>query len=232
MGALLPQECVVLAAHAFRSLLWPTTHHVPRYAEWLEGADHGPAYRWHRCMLQTMQWRCPAERWVCKSPGHLWTPEALLAAYPDARVVQTHRDPLVVVASLTSLVTLLRSLAAAPVDPRAVGAEWTARLHRGLARTMAARAAGTIPADRVLDVRFPDLLRDEIGMVRRIYDWAGWPFTADAETRMRRFLAANRADKHGRHRYALADAGLDPAAERRRYAAYQAAHDVASEPLA
>jgi hypothetical protein len=232
MGARLPQECVALTAHDFASMLFHTTHDVPSYQRWLETADLRWVYASHRRQLQYLQWRCPAERWVLKSPGHLWALEALLAIYPDACIVQTHRDPLKVIASLVSLVTLLRSLASDRIAPLAIAADWTARLAAGLEHTMAVRARGLLPPERILDVAFGELVRDEIAMVRRIYAHFGMPLSAEAEARMRRFLAGNPADKHGRHTYTLAAAGLDPVAERRRYAAYQERFAVASEAVA
>jgi hypothetical protein len=128
MGALLPQECVALMAHDFATMIYHTTHAVPSYQRWLEEADLRPLYASHRRQLQYLQWRCPAERWVLKSPGHLWALDALLAEYPDALLIQTHRDPLKVIASLVSLVCLLRRLATDRIDARAVGADWTERL--------------------------------------------------------------------------------------------------------
>jgi hypothetical protein len=229
MGARLPQECVALTAHDFASMLFSTTHRLPAYQAWLDAADLRGVYASHRRQLQYLQWRCPAERWVLKSPGHLWALDALLAVYPDARIVQTHRDPLKVVASLASLVTLLRGLASDDVDIRAVGAEWTRCLALGLERSVAARER--VDPGRVLDVQFADFIRDEVGTVRRIYDHFEMRLSADAEARMRRFLAANPRDKHGAHRYTLAAAGLEPAAERRRYAPYQARFAVPSEAV-
>lgn len=221
MGARLPQECVALTAHDFASLIFASTHRLPAYTEWLDAADLGFVYASHRRQLQYLQWRCPAERWALKSPGHLWALDALLAVYPDARIVQTHRDPLRVVASLASLVNLLRRLASDDVDPHAVGREWTRRLADGLGRAMRVRdALPGADADRFLDVHFDDFMADEIGTVRRIYAHCGWEFSAEAERRMRAFLAAHPRGEHGAHRYTLADAGLDPAAERRRYADY------------
>ena len=228
MGARLPQECVALTAHDFASMLFTTTHRLPTYQGWLEGADLRWVYASHRRQLQYLQWRCPAERWVLKSPGHLWALDALLAEYPDAVVVQTHRDPLRVVASLASLVTLLRSMASDEVDRVAIGAEWTALLAGGLARTTAVRRH--FPAGRVFDLHFAEFGRDEIAMVRRIYAHAGWDLEPEAESRMRHFLAANPKDKHGAHRYALADAGLDVATERARFRDYQEEYAIASEP--
>ena len=99
-------------------MIYPTTHHVPSYQRWLDAADMRWVYASHRRWLQYLQWRCPAERWVLKSPGHLWALDALLAVYPDARIVQTHRDPLKVIASLASLVALLRGMASDRIDPQ------------------------------------------------------------------------------------------------------------------
>ena len=231
MGARLPQECVALTAHDFASMVFSTTHRLPSYQAWLDAADLGWVYASHRRQLQYLQWRCRGERWVLKSPAHLWALDALLAVYPDARIVQTHRDPLKVVASLTSLVTLLRSLASERIDPFAIGAEWAPRLAAGLERTMAVRARGLPATARVFDLHFADFMRDEMGMVRRLYAHFDLELSAEAEARMRRFLAENPRDRRGVHRYTLADAGLDPATERGRYAAYQERFGVASEPL-
>lgn len=220
MGASLPQECVALISYEFASILFTTTHRVPGYQRWLESIDHRPLYRAHRRWLQYFQWRVPAERWVLKSPGHLWTLDALLAVYPDARIVQTHRDPLRVVASLVSLSTLLRSMSSDAIDPGEIAREWAPRLAAGLEASMRARDAAALPDDRVCDIHFRDFLGNEIETIRRLYDRFGIEFSTEAESRMRRYIAANPKDKHGGHRYDFGTAGLDAAAERRRFAAY------------
>ena len=230
MGAQLPQECVAITQHEFATMIYPTTHDVPSYQRWLDAADMRWVYASHQRWLQYLQWRCPAERWVLKSPGHLWALDALLAVYPDARIVQTHRDPLKVIASLASLVALLRGMASDRIDPSAIGAEWTVRMAQGLEKTMQVRASGALRDEQVFDMQFAEFIADELEMVRRIYAHFGMEFTAEAESRMRRFLAANPKDKHGAHRYTLAQSGLDPDVERRRYAAYQQRYNIASEP--
>ena len=231
MGAQLPQECVAFTAHDFASMLFSTTHYVPSYQAWLDAADLRWVYAAHRRQLQYLQWRCPAQRWVLKSPGHLWALDALLAVYPDARVVQTHRDPLKVLASLTSLATRLRSMASDHIDPYAIGAEWAPRLAQGLQKTMDVRARGGLRAAQVFDMHFHEFVGNEIEMVGRIYTHFGMEFGDEARRRMRAFLAANPADKHGAHRYTLAESGLDVATERARFAAYVARHNVRAEPV-
>jgi len=190
-----------------------------------------PVYESHRRWLQMLQWKAPAERWVLKSPAHLWALESLLAVYPDARIVQNHRDPLKVIASLVSLVCTLRSLAMDEVDPHEIGLDWTQRLAAGLDHAMRVRDEAKLPESQVLDIPFREFMTDEIAMVRKIYAHFGMEYTPEAEKRMRAFLAANAADKHGMHRYDLSFAGLDEAKERKRYAAYQQRFAIPSERM-
>jgi hypothetical protein len=230
MGARLPQECVGVMAYQFASILFTTTHRVPSYQRWVESLDQRPLYAAHKQWLQYLQWKAPAERWVLKSPAHLWMLDALLAVYPDARIVQTHRDPLRVVASLVSLSVVLRGMASDAIDPREIAAEWSPRLAEGLTASMRARDAAKLPPGRVFDIQFRDFVGDEIGTVQRIYDHFGMDFSSEAETRMRAYLAANPKDKHGGHRYEFGTAGLDRTAERRRFAEYVLRYAIPEEP--
>jgi hypothetical protein len=231
MGALLPQECVAITAHDFASLIFHTTYRLPGYQAWLDQQDLRPVYASHRRWLQYFQWRVPAQRWVLKSPGHLWSLDALLAIYPDARIVQTHRDPLQVVASLVSLITTLRGLGSDAVDPREIGLDWTERLAAGLRLASEARERSSGGAARFFDVHFRDLVGREIEQVQRIYERFELTLSPEAEARMRRFLAENPRDKHGTHRYSLAFAGLDSERLRPAFADYQKRFGVASEPM-
>ena len=73
MGARLGQECVRITGGDFRSMIFSTQYRVPAYQHWLlHEADMAPAYRYHRMFLQYLQSAHPAERWVIKSPAHLW----------------------------------------------------------------------------------------------------------------------------------------------------------------
>ena len=72
MGALLAQECVMLQAHDFTSIIFAHQFRIPSYQAWVESTDLSSVYATHRRQLQYMQWRCPGERWVLKSVGHLW----------------------------------------------------------------------------------------------------------------------------------------------------------------
>jgi hypothetical protein len=220
LGARLPEECLIITSHSFVSFQFQTTHYVPNYETWLEAADLRPSYRYHRRFLQHLQWRWRGERWILKAPAHLFGIEALFAVYPDAGVIFTHRDPLEVVGSLASLTYTLRSTFTDDIDPALVGPEMTRRWCDGLERGLRVREQGRVSASRFFDVRYDELLRDPIDVVRRIYAHYGFPFSPVAEERMRRFLARHPKDKHGRHRYTLDDFGMDRDEEAARYRSY------------
>lgn len=230
-GARLGQECIRMTGGEFASLIFLSQYRLPAYLAWLTNeADLAPAYRWHRRFLQLLQWRHGGERWVLKSGAHLWALPALVAEYPDALFIQTHRDPLRIIPSLSSLFATVRRTFSDEVSLDAVAAEWASPILDALDRSVDARKSGLIPADRVLDVQYAAFLADPIGTIRSIYELWDAELPADVETRMRAFLADNAQDKHGVHRYSLADTGLDPGPlleQSRRYREY---FDVPTEP--
>ena len=230
LGATIPVECIMLTAHSFRSDQLSGAHQVPRYATWLAGADLRPAYACHREMLQLLQWRTPAARWVLKAPSHLSSLAALFAVYPDARVVQTHRDPLQVMASVVSILFGTAWVRSDEVDADLLlqwfGGESCAHM---LAKAVALRDSGAVDAEQFFDVRYCDLTRDPFGTIAGVYEHFGLAYGAEAESRMRAYLAAKPKGRHGAHRYAFADTGFDLETERRRFAAYQERFGVPSE---
>jgi hypothetical protein len=221
MGARLSQECVVLNMHALATPIFHNSYRVPTFEDWVDDAcDWAPVYAFHRRQLQHLQWRCPGERWVLKSGGHMWALDRLLETYPDACIVATHRDPLKVAASFASLATLVRSMASDAVDAREVAADWTPRLAKVLDRSVAVRDSGRFAPERFYDMHFADLLKDPMGVVERIYDRFGFALSGAAADAMRAFLAENPQGKHGAHVYSAEAYGLDPARERERFRRY------------
>jgi hypothetical protein len=111
-----------------------------------------------------------------------------------------------------------------------VSAQWSGPVLDALDRSVTAREIGIVPPDRVVDVHFGAFMADPFRTIRSIYERLGAELTPEAEARMRRFLAENRADKHGAHEYSFADTGLDPGAVRERARRYVEYFDVESEP--
>lgn len=218
----LPQECIAIDSHTFNSYEFQTTHDVPDYQCWLESRDKHDVYRHHQRFLQYLQWQRPGSHWVLKAPAHLFGLAELLAVYPDAGIVQTHRNPLKVMASLASLSTMLRAAFSESADPRAVGREMAQRWGDGLLDVMAQREYGRLPADRFIDIDYRAVVGSPIETVKTIYARFDRELTPAAEQAMHDFLAANPKDKHGAHQYSLEQFGLDADEQDRRFAAYRA----------
>ena len=109
LGAQLALECIAIMSPSFLSSRFHTTYRVPTYQAWLEGQDLGPAYRFHRRLLQQLQWRMPARPVGPEGARPISSPSTrCFETYPDARIVQTHRDPLTVLASVASLTAILQ----------------------------------------------------------------------------------------------------------------------------
>lgn len=217
----LPQECIAIDSHTLQGYEFQTTHYVPNYQRWLEQREKHGIYDHHHRFLQYLQWQRPGRHWVLKAPAHLFGLAELLAIYPDAGIIQTHRNPLEVMASLASLSTLLRGAFSEAVDPHAIGREMALRWGDGLLKSLRQRECGEVPADRFIDVDYRNVVCAPINTVERIYAHFGRALDSKAEKAMRDFLAANPKDKHGTHRYSLEEFGLDRTEQARRFAGYR-----------
>ncbi len=215
-----PEEDVILLDQALLSTVPEATLRVPSYAAWHEAQDPAPAYAYLRRALQALSHQQGPGRWVLKTPHHMEFLDALFGAFPDARVVWTHRDPLVTIASFCSMVAHAWGLCSDAVDPHEVGAHWSRKIGRMVDRAMAVRAHA--PENTFVDVRYDDLVADPVGTVRRVHDALDLPWTAEVEARVHAARERAPREKHGRHVYRLADFGLDQDALAERFAAYRA----------
>jgi hypothetical protein len=147
-------------------------------------------------------------------------------------MLQTHRDPLQIIPSLSSLFATVHSIATDDVSIAQVAGDWTDGILDALDRSVTARETGLVNGDRVIDIQYEAFVADPIGTVRTIYDRWDLELTEGAEGRMRAFLAQNTQNRHGPHRYSFADTGLVAGEIRERARRYQEYFDVRSQPIA
>jgi Sulfotransferase family len=228
-GGDVPNEDPLIDQLEFVSDHFMGSYPVPSYSRWLARADLEPVFRAHRRFLQLLQCRCPAGRWVLKSPSYLAKLPRFFAEYPDAYVILTHRDPLKVLPSLVSIMATLRWMHSDTVNVDAVVKTAVSGTAIAMDYVMQWRSDGTLPDDRIIDVRFDDLVGDPWPTMHRVYDRIGSALTDDTEARMRAYLDARPRERHGRHDYEFTDTGLDLAATRERFAKYQAQYGISSE---
>lgn len=212
-----PEECVLLLAHTFRDVQVGIEPLMQPYGSWFERQDLREPYAYYKALLQMLDWQRPGERWLLKSPAHLWALDVLLEQFPDACIVLTHRNPLEVIPSYCSMMAALMSIRA-EVDAQALGPVVLEYLARSMERALAARDAS--PRERFLDVDYGALVADPLGVIASLYDAFGLPWSTTTRAAMQGFLAAHPQHKHGAHEYRLEQYGLHPEMVRERLRFY------------
>jgi len=222
-----PTECIAVMNQDFKSLLWSALGNVPAYGEWLRTADLASTYEYHRRVLQVLQSGGVRGRWSLKAPQHAMHLEAFHAVYPDARLVLMHRDPVVLCASVCSLLTTLTSTFSDADHRRYIAEHWTQMLEDSVTGVDAFRAAH--PDAPICDVLYADLAQDTLGTMAKVYDWFGEDWTDQARAAMAAHVESHPKGRFGTHGYDLAEYGLDGDALRERFAGYVERYDVPLE---
>jgi hypothetical protein len=212
-------EEIQLLANDISGMLFETTYQVPTFAAHYRSHDQLPSYLYLKRSLQAMQWLRGGTRWVLKSPQHLEQFPTLVAAFPDATFVVTHRDPIEVTRSMVTMVAYGTRMACDHPDPVVIGRYWMNRAEELLNGCL--RDRDVLPAKQSIDVRFTDFMADEQGTLAAIYDLAGQPFGADVRAAMARFTTAHPRGRHGEVIYDLAQVGLDPDDVAQRFRGYR-----------
>ena len=191
----------------------------PGWRDFYLSHDQTPHYAYMKQVLQILQWYRPRQRWVLKSPQHLENIGPLMATFPDATVVVTHRDPVAVVQSTITMLTYGARTAYRSTRPDWYRDYWTDRIGRLLDASL--RDRHLLPADRTVDVFFGEYMADEMGTVQRVYDAAGIELTDQARAEIEAYRAAHPRGKEGRVVYDLRrDFATTPEEVRSRFGAY------------
>jgi hypothetical protein len=165
---------------------------------------------------------------VLKNPSHLYALDALMAAYPDALVVQTHRSPRTAVASACSLSAhATRGWSEVFVGER-IGRDQLDLLVRGVDR-FAAQRRRYDPAQFV-DVYYDDFVTDPVGTAEEVYAAFGLPFSEVSRTAVQELHRESTAGPRApAHRYTLGDFGLSVSEVDEGFAGYVEAHPRLAE---
>ncbi|MFG2575873.1 sulfotransferase family protein [Streptomyces sp. NPDC048481] len=210
-----PEECTFALPHTVMPL---SQARIPAYRAALEERDFVPDYAYLKQVYQVLQHGRPRRRWVLKSPLHTGHLDALLAVFPDATLVWTHREPAAVVASFCSLIEHGMAITRRPLDLHELGATWLALLSRSVERGLAARAA--VPREALVDVPYSWLGSDPAAGAPKLYDAVGARWTEADAARLPRIAARPKGSRP--HRYDLARYGLTRADVDAAFAGYDA----------
>lgn len=219
-------ECCLILRQSFVSNILSCGWSAPSYDAWWQCASEADAYQHlYRCM-QLIGSNEPEKRWLLKNPGHIENLDLLFAIFPDARVIQTHRDPAKAVPSLCALLMQLHTV-------MEVG-RYEQRAHILLAREVAkwsnavrkAEAVRRAHPGQVIDIIHADFHRDPVAVIERIYEFIGMELTGQARADMALRIAGKPELSHGVHRYDIADFGMDEAEIRDRFGGYVQQFDL------
>jgi hypothetical protein len=222
-------ECCGVQCQSFVSAMWASGWSAPTYHAWWQSQTERPAYRYHRRVLQLIGSNDRDKRWLLKNPPHLPNLDLLFETYPDARVIQTHRDPAKAVPSLCSLLWQAHMLVEEGREAeraRVMGHLQTANAVRAIRIAEPVRQAHR---EQILDVRHADLHRDPMSVIRRIYPFIGAELTPQVEAAMRERVAAAPEAVHGAHRYAATDYGLTEGEIREQFGDYVERFDLRAD---
>lgn len=205
-----PEECFGLLETSMLSHSFTFYGPIFEYLDWLDqrsDAEWLEAYRLYADQLRLLQWWAPGDRWVLKTPFHMWAVDQICAVFPDALIVQQHRKPADCIASYCSLMEVAFAPIAVGVDRQQIGRIALDYYREALARNVAARAH--LDPARFIDIDYRDLVRDPIGSVRRVYEAAGTPLSDATEKIIRAWIEKQAASrKRKKHHYQLEDYGL------------------------
>jgi hypothetical protein len=224
-----PDEDSAGMVHDFVSPVWSACHRAPNFDAALRGAN-ARATRFHRRLLQHLQFLEPG-RALVKGPTHLSMLPEFFAEYPDARVIQTHRDPLKVLASTADMIATLRWQRSDNVDYDEYARQITFGYPLLLDYVAGLRRGGAVPDDHFVDVRYAHLLQDPLGTIAGIYAQLGLELTDETAGRMRAHLEARPKGRHGAREYRFEDLGVGEDDMREKFASYMDRFQVPREAL-
>lgn len=210
----LPVECVTLTAPSFAGTHWPMIARLDGFAP-----DMAQMYGYHHGILKLLQHAADERTWLLKTPGHLMAIDMVFETYPDAWIVQTHRDPAKTMPSTVSTTAMLQWLRTDRVDVAAVAATIGAGFSFALNSVAERRAAGDLP-DRFVDVHFQSLIADPVAAIGAAYEQMDRRFTDDHARAILEYLANKPKGKFGTHRYTPEEWGFSAAALHENLAPY------------
>ena len=224
MDAMGPDEDIMLLEQSFYSFNIQAFANIPSFDQWIESQDHTPGYRYFKVLLQFLQWQKKrsgqqGQRWVLKAPHHLHYMDLVFKVFPDAKVVQSHRDPLETIPSLASLIAGMWVIYSDEADPKEVGRQWAGKFSRGMRHTMAVREQ--LGDERFLDLWFSDTVSQPLQEIRKIYDFLGMELTEEARAEMARWQDFNRRELRPPHEYTLAQFGFTEEGLEQQFRAYR-----------
>jgi hypothetical protein len=214
------EESIYIHAQTFASNFFSTAWKMPKYDRWYRERDDTSSYRWLADVLRLIgSGTGGSKRWLLKNPTDLFSMNELLNVFPDAMIIQTHRDPVASIPSICSLITEgQKGFMGDRGNPTNIGARESVFWNEALERAAVVRQR--VPK-QFFDVEFKAFVADQMATVYAIYDYFGLKLSAETESAMRTWLAGHPRRTDSGTRYNPADYGLSAEGLAEIYAGYR-----------
>lgn len=202
------EEETLLLEHRFCGMFMMAFAFIPGYVQWSMPFFREDLAFMKRCM-QYLQWQFhegDRRPWVLKCPIHFGNELLLRQVFPDATLVTTHRDPLETLSSTASLLEHYHQAYSNGSRKPTYGAMMLEGTAMGAESHMLSRDAN--PGLNILDVGYPDIIRNVELVLERIYAHAGLEFSEQAREATRNWERQNAQHRHGVHQHSLEEFGL------------------------
>lgn len=212
LDAMAADEDILLLENGFLSEMPPSQANVPSYHDYYMESDALDVYRFHRRVMQFLQWQrrrkgeaVEGKRWVLKAPAHMHHIPAARAAYPDAQFIVSRRDPVQVIPSIASFYYAVWQIYSDSADKLTCGSHTAETFLYGLALTQQQQ---TLHPEQFTDVDFEDLMGDPVAVVKSLYRFLDLPFSAGTVANVEQWREDNKREKRAAHQYSADEYGL------------------------
>ncbi|MGB5313478.1 MAG: sulfotransferase [Polyangiales bacterium] len=200
------EECFFLLENDMAVLTFWVGFGAFEYANAMLDWDMTEPYESHKLQLKILNAQKSAKRWVLKCPWHIWNMDALMAVYPDAQIIFTHRDITKALASHCSLSAKMASKLKRSLDVKELGSFWLEYARIGLDRAMESREK--IPESQLYDVRLKDMMASPMTVLEDIYSHFELEFTEETAGLLEARIAEKPTSQEGEHEYSIEEFGL------------------------
>ena len=201
-----PEECELIATMNIRSFVYMCFADVPEYVEYLKDCSFKSVFLWHKRFFQTLEFTGRPNRWLLKDPSHIGHIPDILSAYPNAKFINIHRNPLESVGSFCSLTKNIRTAFSKNVNQAKIGRTvldfWQHNLNKGITdREM-------LGPNQIVDIAYRDFISDPLGEIKKTYSILGFDVDIETENKIEQYLINQKSLKKQKHSYSLNDFGL------------------------
>ena len=201
-----PEECELIATMNVRSFVYMCMADVPEYIEYLKDCSFDSVFLWHKRFLQMLELTGRPNRWLLKDPSHIGHIPEILSAYPDAKFVNIHRNPVESIGSFCSLIKNVRLGFTKSVNRKRIGEMvvdfWKDKLYKGMVDKE------NLHSDQIANINYSEFIKNPISSLKETYTKIGLDMDIRTENNMEEYLKNQKNLKKQKHSYSLEEFGL------------------------